>query len=444
MALFENFPYTNLHNLNLDWIIQELKKIDDDYNYIKDFIPKIPEIEERLDALDQLPDQFEDFKDEITDDFDTFTSTINAWKAQVNSQLASLEQLVNSFMNPCSNIICLTDSYGTDSEQNNRLSWCSQLRDMLGLTNNVTYRKVYEPGASFGNVNANKCLYDIFVNGTASLTTEQKNAVSDIIIEAGVNDWFQDKTNAITNMGRLNTYIRANFPNARISLFGCGWDKVAEIRYALYGKANSVYNYYKETAASLKWFCVINISAMVNKNNYVDDTHPNTEGSKQIATIIYEALKHGNTACIFNQYVRYPVSLVTVDHTRTLGHIYFDGANYVISNVTVACDALPALESGFTAMIKLGEIVTDAILGYDSSTTPSPWGPIAKLGLYINNTWYEVEGRLMLKYEVVDSVGHVYLYFRNNASFSEIPTPAYGASTISYLAFSDSIIPIYD
>lgn len=29
MALFENFPYTNLHELNLDWLINELKKIED-------------------------------------------------------------------------------------------------------------------------------------------------------------------------------------------------------------------------------------------------------------------------------------------------------------------------------------------------------------------------------------------------------------------------------
>lgn len=29
MALFENFPYTNLHELNLDWLINELKRIED-------------------------------------------------------------------------------------------------------------------------------------------------------------------------------------------------------------------------------------------------------------------------------------------------------------------------------------------------------------------------------------------------------------------------------
>ena len=29
MALFENFPYTNLHELNLDWLINEIKKLEE-------------------------------------------------------------------------------------------------------------------------------------------------------------------------------------------------------------------------------------------------------------------------------------------------------------------------------------------------------------------------------------------------------------------------------
>ena len=27
MAMFENFPYTNLHELNIDWIIKELERV---------------------------------------------------------------------------------------------------------------------------------------------------------------------------------------------------------------------------------------------------------------------------------------------------------------------------------------------------------------------------------------------------------------------------------
>lgn len=33
MSLFENFPYTNLHQLNLDWLVAEMKKVEDTIQY---------------------------------------------------------------------------------------------------------------------------------------------------------------------------------------------------------------------------------------------------------------------------------------------------------------------------------------------------------------------------------------------------------------------------
>ena len=35
MGVFEQFPYTNFHDLNLDWIVQELEKLTTD---VRDFI----------------------------------------------------------------------------------------------------------------------------------------------------------------------------------------------------------------------------------------------------------------------------------------------------------------------------------------------------------------------------------------------------------------------
>lgn len=40
MSLFENFPYTNLHNLNLDWIIQHIKEFEEHYPDIMLYINK--------------------------------------------------------------------------------------------------------------------------------------------------------------------------------------------------------------------------------------------------------------------------------------------------------------------------------------------------------------------------------------------------------------------
>ena len=63
MALFgEQFPYTNFHDLNLDWILQEIKKFNNDYGNINDFIQN---------AIDKYLDDHPDYN--IEDDSITTT-----------------------------------------------------------------------------------------------------------------------------------------------------------------------------------------------------------------------------------------------------------------------------------------------------------------------------------------------------------------------------------
>lgn len=52
---FENFPYTDFHNLNLDWILGEMKKLLGQYSGI---IDNITEIENKLKALSEAMDNF--------------------------------------------------------------------------------------------------------------------------------------------------------------------------------------------------------------------------------------------------------------------------------------------------------------------------------------------------------------------------------------------------
>lgn len=46
MGVFNNFPYTNIHELNLDWIIKKVKELDDEVNEKLDSI-----ISERVNEL---------------------------------------------------------------------------------------------------------------------------------------------------------------------------------------------------------------------------------------------------------------------------------------------------------------------------------------------------------------------------------------------------------
>lgn len=52
---FENFPYTDFHNLNLDWILCEMKKLLSNYSEITN---NISEIENKLKALSEAMDNF--------------------------------------------------------------------------------------------------------------------------------------------------------------------------------------------------------------------------------------------------------------------------------------------------------------------------------------------------------------------------------------------------
>lgn len=43
MGLFENFPYTNFHELNLDWIVNRMKEVSDAYKTLSDIYATLPE-----------------------------------------------------------------------------------------------------------------------------------------------------------------------------------------------------------------------------------------------------------------------------------------------------------------------------------------------------------------------------------------------------------------
>lgn len=49
MGIFEEFPYTNFHELNANWILKKIKEMKDDINELK---TKVEDLETRVEALE--------------------------------------------------------------------------------------------------------------------------------------------------------------------------------------------------------------------------------------------------------------------------------------------------------------------------------------------------------------------------------------------------------
>ena len=78
MAMFENFPYTDMHNLNLDWIIKIAKDFLDQYTHIQQLISDGETSLQQLttDGLQQLQDKADTLEGLLDDWYNTHSSDI--------------------------------------------------------------------------------------------------------------------------------------------------------------------------------------------------------------------------------------------------------------------------------------------------------------------------------------------------------------------------------
>ena len=95
MGLFEQFPYSNFHELNLDWILQKIKELDKKVDSIEDRILK----EANAYTDQQIAILRRDFA-ELEADFKAFKSDINAqfaaYTAKQDKAFADYQKLVNA------------------------------------------------------------------------------------------------------------------------------------------------------------------------------------------------------------------------------------------------------------------------------------------------------------------------------------------------------------
>lgn len=102
MGLYENFPYTNFHDLNQDWILQQLKTIDD----------KIAQVNSALEQLDAYTTAF----NQLSEMYYRLEGDFEAFKYDVNTQLSNgIQDLNNRFNEQVAYMNSLYASFTVDN-----------------------------------------------------------------------------------------------------------------------------------------------------------------------------------------------------------------------------------------------------------------------------------------------------------------------------------------
>lgn len=271
MAIFNDFPYSNLHNENLSWIIETLKQSG-------------ASIGELSAALEQVQNEIENL--DIP---------------------ANISQITSNFKNDYF-IIC-GDSYCV--ERSDYKTWPMLLREQLALPK-IQYQNISLGGYGF-----------IGQNGThqgqlssASITAD-KNKITKIFVGCGYNDRTYKADAIYSAMASFDSYVKANFPNAEIILIYAAMDNVSNTRSQL----ATVYQAYSR-CAELGWK-MIDAHCLIAGLYYMreDGHHPNAQGSQELFKKINAEIRGG-------QYVKLVSGIVTPSDKITSAAFTFMQENY--------------------------------------------------------------------------------------------------------------------
>lgn len=147
MGLFEHFPYTNFHELNLDWIIQTVKDLDEKVNSIEDRIYNKAkaytdeQVGQLRNEFNELENEFIAFKAEVNRMFNQYTAQQDKafidFKELVNANIDLMEQEIRDARAELKTMLQQANAY-TDASMAMLLL---QLPDII--TKNIKNAKVY-------------------------------------------------------------------------------------------------------------------------------------------------------------------------------------------------------------------------------------------------------------------------------------------------------------
>lgn len=283
---YDIYPYTNLHELNLDWILQEMKRVAAESASTKEAQAELKEFVEQ--HIDEIPAEVARQLQEMADSGEL----VELLGGSIVTQLTNRKGRKWLFIG---------DSYANRPDD-----WDNTIVDRWNLSRaDLTAGDTYTDSTDcfmirwggYGFLGIETSNPDIG-GKWIDLCNEywpadvDKNSITDIVIVGGYNDRLQSYDDLTAAIRQFNALFTSTFVNAQVWLAEVGADVSNRLNMQ---RLRTVYEAYKDQANGLKNWRYISGSEgvlhFVKSNNATDFHHPTPEGGKMLGAYIAAALQ---------------------------------------------------------------------------------------------------------------------------------------------------------
>ena len=263
---FSNFPYTDFHNLNLDWLLGTVKDLDTKWdNYYTQWNKWQADVQNYIDNLDYIS---------------AIDKYLDALKAS-----GELSDIIDTWLTDYG-LITIGDSYGEGYTPDGMVKpWCDILHEQY-FSDASFYVNKSLGGSGFG---ANTHFSALLSKAITGLSDKQKKQVKYVVVAGGWNDQ-SIAVSTVTSGIKDVINLMSQLPNATLYI---GWIATPIIGFTTVAKVkayNEIKTLYETYFGKFKFLSGADSALRWPGVLASDNIHPNASGQASIADMIYKAM----------------------------------------------------------------------------------------------------------------------------------------------------------
>lgn len=458
-AFGENFPYTNFHDLNLDWIIKTLKELNGKFDEaiaskIKFADPLQWDITKQYEPLTIVQDNEHIYLSSQPVPAGVAITNTDYWQPVFNMQ--EFYDMINDLNDRVAQEIQdLTEYVDNSTVKNNSARHLLYVGDSYSVWHNA---RLYKEFVNHSGIPASQC-HNVAVSGSAfgdgsfltqiSNYTGDKNEITDILVVGGINDAllqyntpaYPDISGLVNAMTTFYTYATQNYPNATVHIAYVGGTMTSSEYYETLHPAKSqmmAFFAYTSTASSIG-FKVLNTYNIIHLTpNYysADGLHPNVDGAIAIGTAVASTFNKNPVPAIrpaFRSRLTYGSTFartgtvdVTYEITNDITTLRFDTSACICNaNQSITINWVEILDMNGNEFRIKAPIVVPCTLLLNGFNNTDAYHPVPA-EIKIEN------GKLYIKVTEINTNGTSYKTFVSTNNNASITIPGFSINTETF------------